>query len=182
MGRVGRRKCQAEAYRALCLGLASHRFHYLGMRSALRKKSKNLNTPSLKNVFPRPQKAVERSGTFTLPSAPNWRTEENSFEETVRFFAKRIGLSEIPDSGNPHLVVEREILACPETKEPVQLAEAELITELNSRIERGELKNRAGRTLENAIDGGLVREDGAYLYPIEDAIPIMLIDEAIPLN
>jgi len=75
-----------------------------------------------------------------------------------------------------------EILACPETKEPVQLAEAELITELNSRIERGELKNRAGKTLENAIDGGLVREDGAYLYPIEDAIPIMLIDEAIPLN
>ena len=75
-----------------------------------------------------------------------------------------------------------EILACPETKEPVQLAEEELITELNSRIERGELKNRAGKTIENAIDGGLVREDGAYLYPIEDEIPIMLIDEAIPLN
>ena len=75
-----------------------------------------------------------------------------------------------------------EILACPETKEPVQLAEAELITKLNSRIERGELKNRAGKTLENAIDGGLIREDGAYLYPIEDEIPIMLIDEAIPLN
>ena len=84
------------------------------MWPALRKKSKNLNTPSLKNVFPQPQKAVERSGTFALPSVPNWRTEENSFEETVRFFAKRIGFSETPDSGNPHLVVQKEILPCPE--------------------------------------------------------------------
>ena len=45
-----------------------------------------------------------------------------------------------------------EILACPETKEPVQLAEAELITELNSRIERGELKNRAGKTPADLAD------------------------------
>jgi uncharacterized protein YbaR (Trm112 family) len=75
-----------------------------------------------------------------------------------------------------------EILACPETKEPVHLAETELVTELNGRIERGEVKNRAGKTVENKIDGGLVREDGAYLYPIEDEIPIMLIDEAIPLK
>ncbi len=84
------------------------------MWPALRKKSKNLKTPSLKNVFPRPQKAVERPGTFPLPSVPSWRTEENSFEETVRFFAKRIGVSETPDSGNTHLVVEKEILACSE--------------------------------------------------------------------
>ena len=35
-----------------------------------------------------------------------------------------------------------EILACPETKEPVALAEEELIAALNSRIVRGEVKNR----------------------------------------
>ena len=75
-----------------------------------------------------------------------------------------------------------DILACPETKEPVHLAETELVTELNGRIERGEIKNRAGKIVESKIDGGLVREDGAYLYPIEDEIPIMLIDEAIPLK
>ena len=28
----------------------------------------------------------------------------------------------------------------------------------------------------------LVREDGVYMYPIRDDIPIMLIDEAIPLE
>ncbi len=32
------------------------------------------------------------------------------------------------------------------------------------------------------IDGGLVREDGKCLYPIRGNIPIMLIDEAIPLT
>jgi uncharacterized protein len=75
-----------------------------------------------------------------------------------------------------------EILACPETKEPVRLADRELIDRLNARIARGELKNRGGKIVKGPLDGGLVRQDGAYLYPIEDDIPIMLIDEAIPLN
>ena len=75
-----------------------------------------------------------------------------------------------------------EILACPETKEPVRLAEEALLADLNGRIGRGEVKNRAGKAVEKKVDGGLVREDGAYLYPIEDEIPIMLIDEAIPLK
>ncbi|MCY4603294.1 MAG: hypothetical protein OXE49_03595, partial [Gemmatimonadetes bacterium] len=67
------------------------------------------------------------------------------------------------------------ILACPETKEPLALAEEELIAALNSRIARGEVKNRAGKTVEGKIDGGLVRADGAYLYPIQDEIPILLL-------
>ena len=75
-----------------------------------------------------------------------------------------------------------DILACPETKTPVHLAEQALIDELNERITQGEVSNRGGKQVENKIDGGLVREDGAYLYPIEDDIPIMLIDEAIPLK
>jgi uncharacterized protein YbaR (Trm112 family) len=75
-----------------------------------------------------------------------------------------------------------DILACPETKEPVGLAEQSLVDELNGRIERGEVTNRGGAKVEKPMDGGLVREDGKYLYPIEDEIPIMLIDEAIPLE
>ena len=75
-----------------------------------------------------------------------------------------------------------KILAYPETKEPVRLAEEALLADLNGRIERREVKNRAGKAVEKKVDGGLVREDGAYLYPIEDEIPIMLIDEAIPLK
>ena len=75
-----------------------------------------------------------------------------------------------------------DILACPENKTPVHLADQALIDEINRRIEKGEIKNRGGKGVEKKIDGGLVREDGAYLYPIEEDIPIMLIDEAIPLE
>lgn len=74
------------------------------------------------------------------------------------------------------------ILVCPENKTPVALADDALVARANAAIEQGTLKNRAGEKVEERIDGGLVREDRAYMYPIRDDIPIMLIDEAIPLN
>lgn len=74
-----------------------------------------------------------------------------------------------------------EILACPETKEPVSPASAELIERLNAAIRAGRVLNRGGETVKEPIDGGLVRADRLYLYPVRDEIPIMLIEEAIPL-
>ncbi len=75
-----------------------------------------------------------------------------------------------------------DILVCPENKTKVTLAEEALVDKANAAIEAGTLKNRAGDTIEEKIDAGLVREDKAYMYPIRDDIPIMLIDEAIPLE
>ncbi|HNR34760.1 MAG TPA: Trm112 family protein [Candidatus Hydrogenedentes bacterium] len=75
-----------------------------------------------------------------------------------------------------------KILVCPENKTPVVLADDALIAKANGAIEARTLKNRAGAIIETRIDGGLVREDKAYMYPIRDDIPIMLIDEAIPLD
>jgi uncharacterized protein YbaR (Trm112 family) len=74
------------------------------------------------------------------------------------------------------------ILVCPENKTPVVLADDALVAKVNAAIEAGTLKNRDGEKVEDAVDGGLVREDQAYLYPIRDDIPIMLIPEAIPLD
>ena len=75
-----------------------------------------------------------------------------------------------------------DILACPETKQPLTLADFALLDSLNERIRQGQLTNRGGAQVTESIDGGLVREDGRYLYPIRDEIPIMLIDEAIRLE
>lgn len=75
-----------------------------------------------------------------------------------------------------------KILVCPENKTPVTLADDALVAQANAAIEAGTLKNRAGQKIDEKIDGGLVREDRAYMYPIRDDIPIMLIDEAIPLS
>ena len=74
-----------------------------------------------------------------------------------------------------------DILACPETKEDVSLADQSLIDSINEKIKAGGLKNRGGEEISESIDGGLVRADGKYMYPIREEIPIMLIDEAIPL-
>ena len=75
-----------------------------------------------------------------------------------------------------------EILVCPETKQPLRLAEAGLIERLNTSIQEGTLVSRGGQTVTEPLVEGLVREDGAVLYPVRDDIPIMLIDEAIPLS
>lgn len=75
-----------------------------------------------------------------------------------------------------------KILVCPESKTPVALADDALVAQANAAIEAGTLKNRGGEAVQSKIDGGLVREDRVYLYPVRDDIPIMLIDEAIPLD
>lgn len=74
-----------------------------------------------------------------------------------------------------------DILVCPETKQSLHVADAEMLQRLNDAIQRGSAVNRGGRKIEKAVSEGLVREAGDLLYPIRDDIPIMLVDEAIPL-
>lgn len=74
-----------------------------------------------------------------------------------------------------------QILVCPEDRTPLSEAGAELVAKINGAIDKGVLKNREGKLVDEKIDAGLVRQDGQYLYPVREDIPIMLIDEAIPL-
>lgn len=74
-----------------------------------------------------------------------------------------------------------EILCCPETRQDVALAPAEMVEDLNRRIEAGTLVNRTGEPVREKLDAGLLRADGKVLYPIREDIPVMLIEEAIPL-
>jgi uncharacterized protein YbaR (Trm112 family) len=74
-----------------------------------------------------------------------------------------------------------EILVCPETKEKVKPADAALLEAVNRAIAAGRLKNRGGEAVKDAVDGGLVRADGKFMYPIRNEIPVMLVEEAIPL-
>lgn len=75
-----------------------------------------------------------------------------------------------------------EILVCPENHSRLVSAERPLVDRLNALIGEGNLKNRSGRRVERTMDGGLVRDDRAFLYPILDGIPVLLVDEAIPLE
>ncbi len=74
------------------------------------------------------------------------------------------------------------ILCCPDTKQAVVLADDALIQKINGAIDRGTLKNKAQKAVSERLDGGLIRADGKILYPVREDIPVMLIDEGIPLE
>lgn len=74
-----------------------------------------------------------------------------------------------------------KILCCPETHQELRVADAALVDQINQKIAAGGLNNRAGQPVTRNIDGGLLRKDGRYLYPIRQDIPVMLVDEAIPM-
>ena len=73
------------------------------------------------------------------------------------------------------------MLACPDTRLPLTMAQTELVSELNQLISRGALRNKKGDTLQSAIEGALLREDGALFYPVRQDIPDLLIEEGVEL-
>jgi uncharacterized protein YbaR (Trm112 family) len=74
-----------------------------------------------------------------------------------------------------------EILVCPETRQPVKLASSDQLAKLNAQVRDGSLRNRGGDPVDDELSEGLVREDGTVLYPVDDGIPVMLIEESIEL-
>ena len=75
-----------------------------------------------------------------------------------------------------------EILACPETHQPLREASADELAAVNARIAAGGATNVGGNAVEGELEGGLVREDGKILYPIREEIPVLLVDEGLALG
>ncbi len=74
------------------------------------------------------------------------------------------------------------MIRCPETRMPLVLADNRLIIALNDAIRANRLRNRSGQPVTEIIDGGLVRDDWKIVYPIVRDIPVLLVDEGIPLD
>ena len=75
-----------------------------------------------------------------------------------------------------------EILACPETHQPLREADAALLERVNARIAAGTCSNVGGKAVAEPLAEGLVREDGKIVYPVRDSIPVLLIDEGIAVS
>jgi uncharacterized protein YbaR (Trm112 family) len=73
------------------------------------------------------------------------------------------------------------VLVCPTDRSPLAPASDQVVARVNRAIAAGRVSNRAGRLLDRPIEGGLIRADQTLLYPIFDSIPLLLVDEAIPL-
>jgi uncharacterized protein YbaR (Trm112 family) len=74
-----------------------------------------------------------------------------------------------------------EILRCPENRTVLKLADADLLGKLNAAVEAGTLKSKGDQVVKDKLDAGLVREDEAIVYAVRDDIPVMLVEEGIPL-
>jgi uncharacterized protein YbaR (Trm112 family) len=73
------------------------------------------------------------------------------------------------------------LLRCPETQQPLALAPAELVAQVEAARSAGWLRNRAGNPSDMPIEGGLVRADEVLFFPICDGIPVLIASEAVVL-
>lgn len=71
------------------------------------------------------------------------------------------------------------MLVCPTTRQPLREASADELDRVNGAIAEGRCRNRVGDPVTEKVQAGLATEDGAWLYPIRDEIPILLAPEAI---
>jgi uncharacterized protein YbaR (Trm112 family) len=74
------------------------------------------------------------------------------------------------------------MLRCPEQQSELTPVDDARLNQINNAIRAGWLLNQDGSRVEELIDGGLLRAEGDLLYPIVDGIPVLLRDEAIPIN
>ncbi len=72
-----------------------------------------------------------------------------------------------------------EMLACPDTRQRLAEAGADVLERVNQRVRGGKAQNVGGKPVAAELEAGLVRQDGKIVYPVRDGIPVLLIDEGI---
>lgn len=75
-----------------------------------------------------------------------------------------------------------QILCCPETKVPVEMLGAERLAALNAAIATGNVAYADGSPVAGPLQEALVTVDARTVYRIDDGIPVMLADRAIPAD
>lgn len=73
-----------------------------------------------------------------------------------------------------------EILRCPATKAPLRPLSEDEIVSWNARIADEDVKYQDGNAVDKPLEEGLITEDGATIYRVDENIPVMLIEMGIP--
>jgi len=72
-----------------------------------------------------------------------------------------------------------EILCCPVSKTPLTVLGQQKLDKLNDAINKGEALYVGGDKVTEALQEGLITEDGKVIYPVQDNIPILLEEKGI---
>lgn len=73
------------------------------------------------------------------------------------------------------------ILICPESQQSLAEAGPDLLGRVNDLVRKGGLANKGGVEVKEPLEAGLVRSDGRVLYPVRSGIPVLLVEEGLPL-
>ncbi len=72
-----------------------------------------------------------------------------------------------------------DVLCCPISKQPVYPLTRDQLTRANEAIAAGELRYLDDSPVSEALEEGLVTDNGERIYRVDDGIPIMLEERAI---
>ncbi len=75
-----------------------------------------------------------------------------------------------------------DILCCPISKIPIRPLKREELQRVNEAIANGHLRYLDNSTVEAELDEGLITENAERVYRVDDGIPIMLEERAIPVR
>jgi len=75
-----------------------------------------------------------------------------------------------------------DIICCPVTRSSLELLPEAELTVLNELIGARRIKNREDAVIEAPLQEALVTRSGKLIYPIRDGIPVLLEDQAMPLQ
>lgn len=75
-----------------------------------------------------------------------------------------------------------KIIVCPQTKQPLRLAEFSELKSINDQINLGQVIYLNGKLANRILEGLLITLDNDWGYPILEGIPILLKENAIALR
>jgi uncharacterized protein YbaR (Trm112 family) len=75
-----------------------------------------------------------------------------------------------------------DIVCCPVTRSSLELLPERELAALNQLIGEKRIKNREDAIVDAPLTEALVTRSGKLIYPVRDGIPLLLEDQAMPLQ
>lgn len=75
-----------------------------------------------------------------------------------------------------------DFVCCPVTRSSLELLNERELAKLNELIAAHRIRNREDTVVDAPLAEALVTRSGKLIYPIRDGIPLLLEDQAMPLQ